>query len=57
LITVGDPVLVGAETIAPIPGAEPVVMLAAGLAVAAAMARRRKVSVKRSANALCSVHG
>jgi hypothetical protein len=57
LITVGDPVLVGAETIAPIPGAEPVVMLAAGLAVAAAMAGRRKKIVNQSANAQRSVHG
>ena len=53
LITVGDPVLVGAETIAPIPGAEPVVMLAAGLAVAAAVAGRRR----KSPIALRSVHG
>jgi hypothetical protein len=53
LIVVGDPVLVGAETIAPIPGAEPVVMLAAGLAVAAAVAGRRR----KSPIALRSVHG
>lgn len=53
LISRGDPVLVGAETIAPIPGAEPVVMLAAGLAVAAAVAGRRR----KSPIVLRSVHG
>lgn len=52
LISRGNPVLVGAETIAPIPGAEPVVMLAAGLAVAAAVAGRRR----KSPIALRSVH-
>ncbi len=53
LVTRGTPVLVGAETIAPIPGAEPVVMLAAGLAVAAALAGRRK----KGATAHRSVQG
>ena len=57
LITVGDPVLVGAETIAPVPGAEPVVMLAAGLAVVGAMAGRRKKIVNQNANAQRLVHG
>ena len=52
MISRGNPVLVGAETIAPIPGAEPVVMLAAGLAVAAAVAGRRR----KSPIALRSVH-
>jgi hypothetical protein len=53
LITRGTPVLVGAETIAPIPGAEPVVMIASGLAVAAAVARRRR----KNPIAQCSAHG
>jgi hypothetical protein len=53
LITRGTPVLVGAETIAPIPGAEPIVMIAAGLAVAAAVARRRR----KSPIGQCSVQG
>jgi hypothetical protein len=42
LITVGDPVLIGAETIAPIPEADPAMMLAAGLGLAVAIAGRRR---------------
>lgn len=42
LSTVGDPELIGAETIAPIPEADPVMMLAAGLGLAVAIAGRRR---------------
>jgi hypothetical protein len=42
LITVGEPMLIGAETIAPIPEADPVMMLAAGLGLAVAIAGRRR---------------
>lgn len=42
LITVGEPMLIGAETISPIPEADPAMMLAAGLGLAAAIAGRRR---------------
>ena len=41
-VVIGSPVLIGAQTIAPIPEADPVVMLAAGLGVAFAIAGRRR---------------
>jgi len=41
-IVIGARDLVGAEQIAPIPSAEPVLILAAGLGFAAAVARRRR---------------
>ncbi len=44
-VVIGNRVLVGAEQIAPIPEAEPALILAAGLGVVAALARRRRRAV------------
>lgn len=44
-IVIGNRVLVGAEQIAPIPEAEPALILAAGLGAVAALARRRRRAV------------
>ena len=41
-VVIGSPVLIGAQTIAPIPEADPVVMLAAGLGLTVAIAGRRR---------------
>jgi hypothetical protein len=41
-VVIGSPVLIGAQTIAPIPEADPVVMLAAGLGLTVAISGRRR---------------
>lgn len=46
-VVIGNRVLVGADQIAPIPEAEPALILAAGLGAVAALARRRRRAVAR----------